>query len=71
MDDWDNRPKTKPPERSAAQIALDKQRYSLELSRTGIVNELKTATHPRRRAQLEAALAHIEGQIAVLPAKAD
>jgi hypothetical protein len=71
MDDWDNRPKTRPPERSPAQAALDKKRYSLGLSRTNLMNELKTATHPRRRQQLAAALAHIEGQIAELPECAD
>lgn len=66
MDDHDNRPKHPVPERSPEQIAFDKKRYGLELSRTGVRNELAAATHPRHRAQLEAALRFLDGQIAVL-----
>ncbi|HEU0122111.1 MAG TPA: hypothetical protein VFQ91_16400 [Bryobacteraceae bacterium] len=71
MDDHDNRPKHKEPERSAAQIALDKKRYGLELSRKGVWNDLGRATHPRQREQLEAALRHLDEQLAELPEKAD
>jgi hypothetical protein len=66
MDDHDNRPKHRAPERTAEQIAYDKKRYGLELSRTGVVNDLSKATNPRQRAQLEEALRHLDGQLAAL-----
>lgn len=66
MDDHDNRPKHREPERSPEQIAYDKKRGALELSRRGVENDLARATHPRHRAQLEAALAHLDGQLAAL-----
>ncbi len=66
MDDHDNRSKERVPERTAEQIAFEKKRYGLELSRAGVLNDLGKATHPRQRAQLEAALAHLDGQLAEL-----
>jgi hypothetical protein len=36
------------------------------LTRKRVVHDLETATHPRYRAQLEAALAHLDAQIARL-----
>jgi hypothetical protein len=38
----------------------------LRLSRTRIVNDLATATHPNHRKSLEAALAHLDKKIADL-----
>jgi len=66
MDDHDNRPKKREPEKSAEQLAYEKKLYGLELSRRGVINDLERATHPRHRAQLEAALAHVDAQLEVL-----
>jgi hypothetical protein len=66
MDDHDNRPKHRAPEKTPEQIAFEKQRYALELSRTGVRNDLEKATHPRHRAQLEAALQHLDARIEAL-----
>ncbi|MBL8240149.1 MAG: hypothetical protein JNM66_22200 [Bryobacterales bacterium] len=63
MDDHDNRPKHREPEKTEEQLAFEKKRYGLELSRKGVLNDLEKATNPRHRAQLEAALAHLDGQI--------
>ena len=38
----------------------------LQLSRTRIVNDLSSATHPNHRKSLEAALAHLDKKIAAL-----
>ncbi len=53
----------KKPKRSAEQMELDKKREGFELSRRRIVNELEAATNDRRREQLKAALAHLDGEI--------
>jgi hypothetical protein len=66
MDDHDNRPKRREPERTPEEMAFEKKRYGLELSRKGVFNDLAKATHPRHRAQLEAALRHLDGQMAEL-----
>lgn len=68
MDDHDNRPKHRQPEKTPEELALEKKRYSLELSRKGVWNDLQRATNPRHRAQLEAALRHLDEQLAALPA---
>ena len=52
--------------KSAEQIDRERQRKDLELSRTRIVNELASATHPNHRKSLEAALAHLEKKISEL-----
>lgn len=70
MDDHDNRPRKPEPQKSAEQLAFDKKLYSLELSRKGVVNDLARATHPAHRAQLTAALAHIDAELARLNADA-
>ena len=46
--------------------AQQKQRNSLLLQRARIVQEMQTACNPRFRAQLEAALAHLDGELARL-----
>ena len=66
MDDHDNRPKRREPERTPEQMTYEKKRYGLELSRTGVRNDLEKATNPRHRAQLEAALRYLDGQLAEL-----
>lgn len=42
------------------------ERQSLELSRTRVLKDLDTATHPRRREQLRAALEYLERKLAEL-----
>ena len=69
MDDHDNRSLQRVPERSPEQIAFDRKVYSLDLSRKGVINDLQRATHPRQRAQLEAALQHLDNQLAALTQK--
>jgi hypothetical protein len=48
------------------QLAREGQRKDLQLSRTRIVNDLASATHPNHRKSLEAALAHLDKKIADL-----
>lgn len=52
--------------KSPEQIQREHQRKDLELSRTRILNDLASATHPNHRKSLEAALAHLEKKIADL-----
>jgi len=52
--------------KSAEQISLEQQRKDLQLSRTRIMNELVSATHPNHRKSLEAALAHLEKKLSEL-----
>ena len=56
----------KKPKKSAEQIAKDKKREGLEMSRRRIAGELKAATNEARRQQLRAALAHLDGELAKL-----
>jgi len=51
---------------SAEQINREQQRKDLQLSRTRIMNELVSATHPNHRKSLEAALAHLEKKLSEL-----
>jgi len=48
------------------QIQREQARKDLQLSRTRIMNDLATATHPNHRKSLEAALAHLDKKIADL-----
>ncbi len=43
--------------------ASDHQRDSVQMTRTRVMNDLTRATHPRHRAQLEAALAFLDQQL--------
>lgn len=52
--------------KSPEQVQHEQQRKDLQLSRTRIVNDLATATHPNHRKSLEAALAHLDKKIAEL-----
>ena len=48
------------------QIQREQQRKDLQLSRTRVVNDLASATHPNHRKSLEAALAHLDRKISEL-----
>jgi hypothetical protein len=52
--------------KSPEQLKLEQERKDLQLSRTRIVNDLASATHPNHRKSLEAALAHLDKKIAAL-----
>jgi galactokinase len=54
------------PKKTAEQMELDKQRESIELSRTRIARELAETKSDRRREQLQAALKHLDGELAKL-----
>jgi hypothetical protein len=53
-------------QKSPEQIQSEQQRKDLQLSRTRILNELASATHPNHRKSLEAALAHLDKKIGEL-----
>jgi hypothetical protein len=55
--------KAPPGTKSAEQIYREQQRKDLQLSRTRIMNDLASATHPNHRKSLEAALAHLDKKI--------
>jgi len=48
------------------QIQRAQQCKDLQLSRTRVLNDLASATHPNHRKSLEAALAHLDKKIAEL-----
>ncbi len=48
------------------QLRLQAERTSLELSRTRVLRDIEATTHPRRREQLQAALAYLEKRLAEL-----
>ena len=52
--------------KTAEQIHREQQRKDLQLSRTRILNDLASATHPNHRKSLEAALAHLDKKISEL-----
>ena len=52
--------------KSAEQVHREQQRKDLQLSRTRIMNDLASATHPNHRKSLEAALAHLDKKISEL-----
>lgn len=53
-------------QKSPEQIRREQQRKDLQLSRTRVLNDLATATHPNHRKSLEAALAHLEKELSEL-----
>lgn len=57
----------KKPRKSAEQIERDKKVDALEMSRRRIATELDAATSEPRRAQLRAALAHLDEELGKLP----
>lgn len=52
--------------KSPEDLRREQECRDLQLSRTRIVNDLQTATHPNHRKSLEAALAHLDQKIAKL-----
>lgn len=60
-------PQQKPPgPNSPEQIQREQQRKDLQLSRTRILHDLTSATHPNHRKSLEAALAHLDKKLSEL-----
>ena len=57
-------------ELSDAEIRVQREREALLMSRKRVMNDLETVTHDRYRAQLQAALAHIDRQLEALSASA-
>ena len=53
-------------QKSTEQIHREQERRGLQLSRTRILRDLESATHPNHRRSLEAALAHLDKKIADL-----
>ncbi len=53
-------------QKTPEQLIRELERKDLQLSRTRIVNDLASATHPNHRKSLEAALAHLDKKIADL-----
>jgi len=51
---------------NSAQTERTRQRESLLLSRTRILNDLERATHPRHRETLNAALKHLDDKLSEL-----
>jgi hypothetical protein len=51
---------------TADQIARQRERESLELSRTRVMHDLERATNPRYRDQLMAAMHHLDEKLAAL-----
>jgi hypothetical protein len=52
--------------KSTEQIRREQERRGLQLSRTRILHDLDSATHPNHRKSLEAALEHLDRKIADL-----
>ena len=52
--------------KSTEQIRREHERRGLQLSRTRILHDLESATHPNHRKSLEAALEHLDRKIADL-----
>ncbi|MBV8069088.1 MAG: hypothetical protein JO270_04235 [Acidobacteriaceae bacterium] len=54
------------PERSAAEIAAERERESLELSRTRVLQDLAIAKNPKYRELLERSLIFLNSKLAEL-----
>ena len=50
--------------RDPEEVRRERERASIELTRTRVMADLAAATHPRYREQLEAALRHLDQQLA-------
>jgi hypothetical protein len=48
---------------TAEELRLQREKESIELSKVRVIRDLQMARHPRHRAQLQAALAHLEQQL--------
>ena len=49
--------------RTEEQSRADQERESLKLSRKRVLHDIETATHPRYREQLEAALRYLDSRL--------
>ena len=54
------------PPLAAEEIRRQRERESLELSRTRVLKDLETAANPRYREQLQSALRHLEQKLTEL-----
>lgn len=52
--------------KTAEELARERERESLELSRTRVMLDLQAASNPRYRESLQAALKHLETKLAAL-----
>ena len=55
------------PQTPSGEVERDRQRHGLEMSRRRIVSELETTKSSVRRASLQAALEHLDAELAKLP----
>jgi hypothetical protein len=55
--------------KSTEMIQQEQERASIELTRTRVLHDIATATHPRYRDQLEAALRHLDQRLAAIEAR--
>jgi hypothetical protein len=60
------RPKEAKPRLTADQVAKQREKDSLMLSRNGVVQQIQSTRHARRKEMLEAALADLDARIAQL-----
>jgi hypothetical protein len=61
-----SRPKREPVRLTEEEHRLRREREGLELSRTRVMRELASATHPRHREMLEATLKHLDEKLSTL-----
>jgi hypothetical protein len=54
------------PKLTPDQVNRDRERESLQLSRTRVLHDIESSQNPRYRATLEAALKHLDEKIAAL-----
>jgi hypothetical protein len=52
--------------KGAEQLGRERERASIELTRTRVMHDLAAAKHPRHREMLEAALKHLDDKLAAL-----
>jgi hypothetical protein len=72
MDAAENRKTIAPqPKLSEAQLRVQRERESIELSRGRILRELEAARHARHREQLSQALSFLDEQLSKLQAEFD
>ncbi|MBV8549831.1 MAG: hypothetical protein JOY54_00925 [Acidobacteriaceae bacterium] len=62
------RRRTQAPQRHAGEIAAERARESLQLSRTRVLQDMATATNPRYRELLERSLKYLDEKITALDA---
>ena len=59
------------PKLNEAQLRLERERESIELSRSRILREMEAARHPRHREQLSHALSFLDEQLSNLQKQFD